>query len=98
MPLTTQQKQDVTRRWVTDVYVLPNAAAVLSTDDVFAAAGQVDTAFDTTLNAAVGFAGGNATILQAINIALPSPFDVRATTSQKALLVSYVMYARTGLI
>lgn len=95
--ITNQQKKIIVTRWVNDCFVTTGIVAIFSTDDVLAATTAVDNALDTTLNAAVALAGGTATILQAINQAIPSPFST-ATASQKALLVSYVLYARAGLI
>jgi hypothetical protein len=95
--LTPQQVYDTSAYWANKWFVTPNSLAIFSTDDIGAAVTQIDSAFDTTLNAAVSAGHGGQTIVQALNSVIPAPFN-GATTQQKAELVCFAIMKRYGLI
>lgn len=95
--LTQKQILDASAFWANKWFVTPRAVAVYSIDDLSAAITAVDTAFDTTLNAAVTAGHGTQTIVQALNSVIPAPLS-GATTQQKAELVCFAISKRFGLI
>jgi hypothetical protein len=95
MALTVQQQQDAARTWAS--VSAPQTTAIFSLDQIQAAAAAIDSAFDTTLNAAVIAVGGGLTVTQAMAAVIPAPFN-GATAAQKTLLCCYVLMKRAGLI
>src|SRR6516162_557271 len=95
--LTPQQVRDTSAFWANKWFVGANSLAAFSIDDINAAVTQIDSAFDTTLNAAVSAGHGAQTIVQALNSVIPVPFST-ATTQQKAELVCFAISKRYGLI
>lgn len=97
MALTTQQLNQVGAYWANVNFVVAQATAIYSLDDLKAAAQALDNAFDTTLSAAVTAIGGSTTIINGLAGIIPSPFS-GATSSQKTLLCCYVLMKRAGII
>lgn len=97
MALTTQQKRDVAAFWANVNFVVAGAVANYSLDDLSAAAGAIDNAFDTTLSAAVTAVGGATTVINGLAAVIPAPFS-GATVQQKTLLACYVLMKRAGII
>jgi hypothetical protein len=95
--LTTQQVQQISAFWANKWFVTTALTAVYSTDDLNAAISAIDSAFDTTLNAAVSAGHGAQTIVQALNSVIPAPVS-GATAQQKAELVCFAIMKRYGLI
>jgi hypothetical protein len=93
--LTTQQVHDTSAYWASKWFA--TATAVYSIDDLTAAISAIDSAFDTTLNAAVSGGHGAQTIVQALNSVIPAPVS-GATAQQKAELVCFAIMKRYGLI
>jgi hypothetical protein len=93
--LTPQQVYATSAYWATKWFAA--ATAVYSIDDLGAAIQAIDSAFDTTLNAAVSAGHGPQTIVQALNSVIPAPVS-GATNQQKAELVCYAIMKRYGLI
>jgi hypothetical protein len=77
--------------------VATNSLANYSIDDLNAAIQAIDSAFDTTLNAAVSAGHGAQTIVVALNSVIPAPVS-GATNQQKAELVCFAIMKRYGLI
>jgi hypothetical protein len=97
MSLTTQQIASVAGFWTNVNFVVANATAIYSLDQIEAAATALDNAFDTTLNNAVTAVGGTTTVINGLAASIPAPFS-GATTQQKTLLCCYVLMKRAGLI
>jgi hypothetical protein len=95
--LTPQQVHDTSAFWANKWFVVPNATAVYSVDDINNAVTQIDIAFDTTINQAASAGHGTQTIVQALNSVIPSPFS-GASPQQKAELVCFAIMKRYGLI
>ena len=95
--LTAAQQRDTSAHWANINFVAASATAIYTTDDLSAAVAAIDSALDTTLNAAVTAGHGAQTVVQALNSVIPAPFS-GATAQQKALLVVYVIEKRAGLI
>jgi hypothetical protein len=99
--LTPQQVRDTSAYWANKWFVgsstLPASTANYNLDDLNAAIQAIDSAFDTTLNAAVSAGHGAQTIVQALNSVIPAPLS-GATPQQKAELVSFAIAKRYGLI
>jgi hypothetical protein len=99
--LTPQQVQQISaywaNKWFAGLSTLPPATAVYTTDDLNAAIQAIDSAFDTTLNAAVSAGHGAQTIVQALNSVIPAPVS-GATVQQKAELVTFAIAKRYGLL
>ena len=93
--LTNQQLRDTAVFWANKWFT--SATAVYSVDDLTAAISAIDTAFDTTLSAAVASGHGAQTVIQALNAVIPAPLS-GATNQQKAELVCYGIMKRFGLI
>ena len=71
--LTPQQVRDTSAHWANKWFVAGNLTANFTLDDLNAAIQAIDTAFDTTLNAAVTAGHGPQTIVQALNSVIPAP-------------------------
>jgi hypothetical protein len=97
MALTVQQQRQVSALWADVNFVQANAVANFHLGDLNAAAAAIDSAFDTTLNAAVIAVGGGLTVTQAMAAVIPAPFN-GATAAQKTLLCCYVLMKRAGII
>jgi hypothetical protein len=95
--LTAQQLHDTSAFWANKWFVGLAATANFSIDDLTAAITAIDSAFDTTLNAAVSAGHGTQTIVQALNSVIPAPVS-GATAQQKAELVCFAIMKRYGLI
>ena len=95
--LTASQQMDVGRYWANVNFVTTNATAIYSLADIQAAAAALDSAFDTTLSAAVTAVGGSTTVINGLAAVLPAPFS-GATAAQKTLLCCYVLMKRAGII
>lgn len=95
--LTSQQQHDVAAYWADINFVAKSVTATFSTDQIQAAAAALDSAFDTTLNAAVAAVGGTTTVINGLNAIIPAPFS-GATAQQKTLLCCYVLMKRAGVI
>jgi hypothetical protein len=97
MALTVQQQQDVARYWANVNFVQANVTANFNTNDLIAAAAALDSAFDTTLSAAVAAVGGGTTVMNGLNAIIPAPVS-GVTAQQKTLLCCYVLMKRAGII
>ena len=95
--LTAQQIWDTSTVWANKHFVQGGEIATFSMDDLNAAVSAIDTALDTTLNAAVSAGHGAQTVVQALNSMIPAPFNT-ATAQQKAELLSFAVSKRYGLI
>ena len=95
--LTPQQLRDTSAFWANKWFVATNSLANYSIDDLTAAIQAIDSAFDTTLNAAVTAGHGPQTIVQALNSVIPAPLS-GATVQQKAELVTFAIAKRYGII
>jgi len=95
--LTPQQLRDTSAFWANKWFVATNSLANYSIDDLNAAIQAIDSAFDTTLNAAVSAGHGAQTIVVALNSVIPAPVS-GATNQQKAELVCFAIMKRYGLI
>lgn len=95
--LTADQKRQVASFWADVNFVVAQAKAVYSIDDLVAAAQAIDNAFDTTLNNAVAAVGGTTTVINGLASVIPAPFS-GATVPQKTLMACYVLMKRAGLI
>ena len=95
--LTAQQVRDTSAYWAEKHFVLANELGVFNLDDLNAAVSALDSAFDTTLNAAVSAGHGAQTVVQALNSMIPAPFNT-ATAQQKAELLCFSIMKRYGLI
>ena len=95
--LTPQQLRETSAYWANKWFVVSNLTATYTLDDLNAAISAIDSAFDTTLNAAVAAGHGPQTIVQALNSVIPAPLS-GATNQQKAELVSFAIAKRYGLI
>jgi hypothetical protein len=93
--LTPQQVAQSAAIWSNKWFA--SATAIYSTDDLAAAIQAIDSAFDTTLNAAVSAGHGAQTIVVALNSVIPAPVS-GATNQQKAELVCFAIMKRYGLI
>lgn len=97
MALTSQQQQDVARHWAVTNFVTPNATAVYALNQIQSAAAAVDSAFDTTLSAAVTAVGGSTTIINGLSAQITASMP-GASAVQQTLLASYVLMKRAGII
>jgi hypothetical protein len=106
MPLTAQQKRDLSALWAEVNFVGLNGSlnipgtksvAIYNLDDLAAAAGAIDNAFDTTLNAAVAAVGGTTTVINGLASVIPAPVS-GATAQQKTMIACYVLMKRVGII
>lgn len=95
--LTSAQQQAVAAFWADVNFVVAKVTANFSLDQIQAAAAALDSAFDTTLNAAVTAVGGTTTVINGLNAIIPAPFS-GATVQQKTLLCCYVLMKRAGVI
>jgi len=95
--LTQQQLAETGAYWANKWFVLANATANLATTDLTAAISAIDSAFDTTLNAAVAAGHGPQTVAQALNSVIPAPAS-SLSTQQKAELVTFAIMKRYGLL
>jgi hypothetical protein len=95
--LTPQQVRDTSAYWANKWFVTGNLTAIYTLDDLNAAIQAIDSAFDTTLNAAVSAGHGPQTIIQALNSVIPAPLS-GATNQQKAELVTFAIAKRFGII
>jgi hypothetical protein len=95
--LTPQQVRDTSAYWAHKWFVTGNLTAIYTLDDLNAAIQAIDSAFDTTLNAAVSAGHGPQTIIQALNSVIPAPLS-GATNQQKAELVTFAIAKRFGII
>ena len=93
--LTPQQVRDTSAFWANKWFA--TATAIYNIDDLNAAIQAIDSAFDTTLNAAVSAGHGAQTIVVALNSVIPAPVS-GATNQQKAELVCFAIMKRFGLI
>lgn len=96
MALTAADLALVSRTWVQQFFVTPNAVANLSHDDLVAAATALDTGLDNT-NATNAFLTTD-TLITSLAKLYPAPFSTRATTVQKYALACYVFMKRAGVI
>lgn len=96
MALTTQQKTQVAAYWA-NIAFTQAVTANFALDDIAAAAGAIDSAFDTTLTAAVAAVGGGTTVINGLASVIPAPFN-GASTAQKTLLACHVLMKRAGII
>jgi hypothetical protein len=95
--MTAADKRIVSAYWANVNFVIAQAKAIYSLDDLIAAAGAIDNAFDTTLNNAVIAVGGTTTVINGLASVIPAPFS-GATAQQKTLLACYVLMKRAGII
>jgi hypothetical protein len=95
--LTTQQLNDASAYWANKWFVQLNNLASVNQADLVAAISAIDSAFDTTLNAAVSAGHGAQTIVQALNSVIPAPAS-SLTAQQKAELVTFAIMKRYGII
>jgi hypothetical protein len=95
--LTAAQQQACAAYWAEINFVTAKTTANFSLDQIQAAAAALDSAFDTTLSAAVTAVGGATTVINGLNAIIPSPFS-GATAQQKTLLCCYVLMKRAGII
>jgi hypothetical protein len=95
--LTPSQVHAASAYWVEKWFVQGNLTAIYSVEDLNAAISAIDSAFDTTLNAAVSAGHGAQTVVQALNSVIPAPVS-GATPQQKAELVCFAIMKRYGLI
>jgi hypothetical protein len=97
MALTQQQLSDTATYWAEHNFVSGNQTANFAMDHLIAGAQSIDSAFDTTINAAAAAGYGPQTIINAINANLPAPFST-ATLQQKINMACNVLMKRAGLI
>ena len=95
--LSTAQQQATAAYWATQVFVAPNATATFTLTQIQSAVAAVDSAFDTTLNAAVTAGLGTSTVAQALSSQI-TPSMPGATAAQQTLLVCYTLMKRAGII
>ena len=95
MALTNQQTRFIAAYWSNLAF--KNAVANFSTDQIQAAAAAIDSAFDTTLSAAVTAVGGSTTVINGLAQIIPAPFS-SATAQQKTLLACHVLMKRANII
>lgn len=95
--LSAAQQMQVARVWADALFVVPKVTANYSLTQIAAAVAAVDTAFDTTLNAAVVAVGGTTTIANGLSaqivVSMPG-----ATAVQQTLVVTYTLMKRAGII
>lgn len=96
MALTTQDREDASRRFALREFVEARLTATLSHADIRAAIIAVDDFFDATVAALA--LNPVQTVLGNLNARLPDPFKSTATVAQKATLVSFVLMKRAGVI
>jgi hypothetical protein len=96
MALVDADRQDLSRKWAQRMFVDAGVTANMSYADVKAACDAFDTALDATVTS-LAFAG-TSTLLAALNNVLPVPFKTVATAGQKAVLLSYVLLKRGGVL
>jgi hypothetical protein len=97
MALTTAQQLAAAAYWANVNFVAPNVTAIYSLDQIQAAIAAIDSAFDTTLSAAVTAVGGSTTVINGLASVIPAPMS-GATVQQKTLLACYVLMKRAGII
>jgi hypothetical protein len=97
MALTAAQLAATAAYWADVAFVQANVTAGFSLDDIQAAAQAIDSAFDTTLSAAVTAVGGTTTVINGLAAAIPAPFS-GASAQQKTLLACHVLMKRAGII
>lgn len=95
--LSSSQIRDTSAHWAQKWFVNAQQTAGYTLDDLNTAVQAVDSAFDTTLNAAVSAGHGTQTIVQALNSVIPNPVS-GASAQQKAELVCFAIMKRFGLI
>lgn len=96
MALSSQQKLQVAA-YFANLAFTQSVVASFNTDDIAAAAGAIDSAFDTTLTAAVAAVGGGTTVINGLASVIPAPFS-GASGAQKTMLACHVLMKRAGLI
>jgi hypothetical protein len=96
MPLTTQQRIDTARSLATQLFA--TATAGQTHDDIVNAVAGADNALDATLNQAVTNFGGATTVISALAQAVPAPAAGSWSAGQKAIIGSYVLMKRAGII
>jgi hypothetical protein len=94
--LIDADRQDLSRKWAQRMFVDAGATATMSYADVKAACDAFDAALDATVTS-LAFTGTN-TLLASLNNILPAPFKTAATAAQKAVLLSYVLLKRGGVL
>jgi hypothetical protein len=95
--MTAADKRIVSAYWADVNFGIAQAKAIYSLDDLIAAAGAIDNAFDTTLNNAVIAVGGTTTVINGLAAVIPAPFS-GATVQQKTLMACYVLMKRANII
>jgi PPE-repeat protein len=96
MALIDADRQDLSRKWIQQMFANLGVTANLTYADVKAACDAFDAALDATVTS-LAFVGTN-TLLASLNNTLPAPFKTVATAAQKAVLLSYVLLKRGGVL
>jgi hypothetical protein len=96
MALIDADRQDLSRKWVQRMFVEAGLTATMSYADVKAACDAFDTALDA-VQSTLAFVT-TATLLANLNAILPAPFKTVATAGQKAVLLSFVLLKRGGVL
>ena len=96
MALTAQQIHDAARDFAHETFVSSNTTANLGTTEIQAALTALDNAMGATLNTAVAVAGGNTTIVAALQGQILGVAP-HATVQQQALLLIYWAKKAAGL-
>jgi hypothetical protein len=96
MALVDADRQDLSRKWAQKMFVDAGLTATMSYADVKAACDAFDAALDA-VQSTLAFVT-TATLLTNLNNILPAPFKTAATAGQKAVLLSYVLLKRGGVL
>lgn len=77
---------------------LVTAVAHANSADLLNAVQGVDAAFDLTLTQAVNAAGGGTTVINGLAMSVTAPAVGGWTNAEKAIIASYVLLKRAGLL
>lgn len=96
MSLTLQQQTNIARSLAPVFF--GNTVAAQTHADILTAVQGVDAALDLTLTQAASAVGGGTTIINGLAMSVTAPVAGSWSNGQKAIMVSYVLEARAGLI